>query len=305
MVLAVSTAMTVTMMSCGSSRSAMRASETGRVTTPKGQTASTGGGKNTGGSNAKTPATPPVRIDFSSIALTPSLERLLKEADSWIGTPYLYGGNDRNGVDCSGFVCQVFRNSIGVGLPRTSRDQHKYCRSIERETLEPGDLVFFTLRGGSTVGHVGIYIGNDQMIHASSSKGVVISSLLSNYYVVNYYGSGRVDSFYAMKSAEKKEPATKKATSKPKPGQPVQKPMAPKPEVKPEVKPQDMPPAVSPQVLPEVEFAETEVGTPSEPDRKEISRTIASRVSRIGHFATGGANANQETPADEPTDIFD
>lgn len=247
------------------------------------------------GKTATTSAKPakaaPAHIDFSKISLTPSLEKMLREADSWIGTPYLYGGNDRKGIDCSGFVCQVFRNSVGLSLPRTSREQQKYCREVDREKIEPGDLVFFTIRGGSTVGHVGIYIGDNMFIHASSSKGVVISSLSTNYYVVNYYGSGRVDQFVAMTAAEKSKSSksSKKSDSKPvaKPAsKPASKPVA-KPVAKPtpSVAPEPEQPLPTPQVVEEPQLAEVDEAAAEEANRNEVSRAIASRVSRIGKFS--------------------
>lgn len=128
---------------------------------------------------------------------------LIQEAQSWIGTKYVYGGNDRNGVDCSGFVLQVFNRALSIKLPRTSVLQHQFCDSISRSMLQPGDLLFFTVRGGTKVGHVGIYIGNDKMIHASSSKGVVISYISQRYYTDNFYGAGRVKALFAKKHQNK------------------------------------------------------------------------------------------------------
>lgn len=139
----------------------------------------------------------PQKIDMSEIK-SEATERLLKEAQSWLGTSYRYGGNDRSGVDCSGFVTQVFNKALGIALPRTSRQQQEYCTDIKQSELQPGDLVFFTVRGGQNVGHVGIYVGQGNMIHSSSSRGVIISSLNNNYYRTNYFSSGRVEPYYAM-----------------------------------------------------------------------------------------------------------
>lgn len=146
--------------------------------------------------------TPPQTIDIASIT-SPATASLLTEASSWLGTCYAYGGNDRNGVDCSGFVLKVFDNALNIKLPRSSDQQQQFCISIPRTDLQQGDLVFFTARSGGTVGHVGIYIGNGNMIHASSSKGVIISSLDQQYYLTNFYGAGRVDRFQAMLLNEK------------------------------------------------------------------------------------------------------
>lgn len=119
---------------------------------------------------------------------------LIKEAKKWLGTKYKYGGHSKNGTDCSGFVMEVYKATYDFKLPRTSRDQHEFCKKIKKSQLKVGDLVFFaTGKSKGRVSHVGIYIGNGEFIHASSSKGVVISKLDQNYYVRTYHSSGRVD----------------------------------------------------------------------------------------------------------------
>lgn len=130
---------------------------------------------------------------------------LVKEARRWIGTPYRYGGNDRKGIDCSGFVMSVFMDAAGVALPRTSATQAEYCREIPKKKLQPGDLVFFsTSTRGGKVSHVGLYIGNDKMIHASASRGVIESGLNENYYVTHYHSSGRVQAITVASTGGKK-----------------------------------------------------------------------------------------------------
>lgn len=296
LIAAVVTVTTLSLASCGVSRSSVSAP--GRPAAASGKTAPSP--KKSGSAGLRTSAAPEAKpaakIDFASIpSLTPTLERVLREADSWIGTPYLYGGNDRNGVDCSGFVLQVYLKAAEIALPRTSRQQQEYCRDLTRDQLEPGDLVFFTSRGSNVVGHVGIYIGNNQMIHASSSQGVVISSLQSNYYVQNYYGGGRIDRFYTMLTSERNGSEKKKPSSEKKKPTPVVKPTeSPRPTV---------------FEAPATEIAETPVEDSEA--RKEISSTIAARVSRIGNF-TGSNRATKSTKiivADEDeeelTDLFD
>lgn len=118
---------------------------------------------------------------------------LISEARKWIGTPYVYGGHSRKGTDCSGFLMEVFRECAGISLPRSSRDQQSYCHPIDREYLAIGDLIFFSSKSsGGRVSHVGMYIGEGRMIHASSSRGVVEDDLTSQYYVTYYRGAGRV-----------------------------------------------------------------------------------------------------------------
>ena len=128
--------------------------------------------------------------------LDPSASALVAEAKKWIGTPYRYGGHSRSGTDCSGFIMEVFRAAVNIELPRTSKEQHKNSTRIDAKQLEVGDLVFFATSGSSGgVSHVGLYIGDNNMIHASTSRGVMISGLSENYWVKNYHSAGRVAKF--------------------------------------------------------------------------------------------------------------
>lgn len=126
-------------------------------------------------------------------------ERIVKSARQWLGTPYRYGGQDRKGTDCSGMTMSLFRDVAGVAIPRNSGAQYEYCVSIGHEDLQPGDLVFFSGSKGGAVSHVGLYVGDRRMIHASGSRGVMESSLDETYWLTHYYGSGRVNAVtYAM-----------------------------------------------------------------------------------------------------------
>lgn len=183
---------------------------------------------------------------------------LLSEAESWIGVPYLYGGNDRNGIDCSGFVLQVYLKALKISLPRTSRQQNEYCTSVKRERLQPGDLVFFDTKRkiDGTVSHVGLYVGDGNMIHASTSKGVILTSIDSDFYSSRFLGGGRVEPFYAMKKKSEKtdmlasgnSPKAPK-TEKKKPAAETPKAAKPKPKTpKAEPRKQESPsPAVEPR----------------------------------------------------------
>ena len=118
---------------------------------------------------------------------------LVDEARKWLGTRYRYGGDSRKGTDCSGMTMQVYKKITGIKLPRDSRSQQSFTKRIKRTDLTPGDLVFFASKaGGSRVGHVGIYIGGGEFIHASSSRGVIISSLDERYYTSHFHSAGRV-----------------------------------------------------------------------------------------------------------------
>lgn len=139
-----------------------------------------------------------------ALASTPSLpdpaRRLMAEADRWLGTPYRYGDATRGkGADCSGFITQVFSDALAIKLPRNSARQREWCADIKggRAQAQPGDLIFFA-PGKKGVTHVGLYIGDGKMIHSSSSKGVVITSLDEAYYARSYHSAGRVEPFYAL-----------------------------------------------------------------------------------------------------------
>lgn len=120
---------------------------------------------------------------------------LYKEVADWLGVPYRYGGNNKNGVDCSGLVCQIYLTVYDKKLYRSSANMHdKNCRRIKKSQLETGDLVFFaTGKNRSKVNHVGIYLKDRKFVHSSSSRGVVISDIDDKYFVKTYVSSGRVE----------------------------------------------------------------------------------------------------------------
>lgn len=111
------------------------------------------------------------------------------------GTAYKYGGRDpESGLDCSGFVGHVFRQTTGVDLPRSASAISQIGRKIGVDELRPGDLVFFnTLRRAYS--HVGIYLGNNQFIHASSSRtgDVMVSDMTERYWSRRFNGARRLD----------------------------------------------------------------------------------------------------------------
>ena len=110
----------------------------------------------------------------------------------YIGVPYVFGGTTPKGFDCSGFIRYVL-GKVGIDLPRTSSDQYKTGKSVSKADLQPGDLVFFEKTYNKAgVTHSGIYIGNNNFISATSSKGIKIDSLSSTYWGPKYYGAKRV-----------------------------------------------------------------------------------------------------------------
>lgn len=118
-------------------------------------------------------------------------EFLISIAERTLGVPYKFGGNSFKATDCSGYVKLVF-NLIGIELPRSAREQFKVGQSIDRQDLSMGDLVFFQTYAPFP-SHVGIYLGNNLFIHASSfAKKVTINSL-NAYYLKRFIGAKRVE----------------------------------------------------------------------------------------------------------------
>ncbi|MBI2355113.1 MAG: C40 family peptidase [Deltaproteobacteria bacterium] len=119
------------------------------------------------------------------------VNKLKKSAYSFLGARYRFGGNSRKALDCSSFVQQVFREQQ-VSLPRTAREQFHVGDEVMRGDLRKGDLVFFQTYA-SFPSHVGIYLGNRKMIHASSrDRRVVISSMDTPYYLSRFLGARRI-----------------------------------------------------------------------------------------------------------------
>ena len=111
--------------------------------------------------------------------------------NSFIGTPYMWGGNSRWGVDCSGFTKSVYSEQ-GILLPRVSREQYQVGKKVDYQNLSFGDLIFFNKSGYGMITHVGIYVGNGRFAHSCCSKGVTISSLNKGYYKKRYTGAKRI-----------------------------------------------------------------------------------------------------------------
>lgn len=116
--------------------------------------------------------------------------RVIASSMDYIGVPYVFGGTSPYGFDCSGYVQYVFANA-GISLPRTADVQYEVGTPISTTDLVSGDLVFFsTYTYGAS--HVGIYLGENKFIHASSSRGVTIDSLGSSYWSSHYIGARRI-----------------------------------------------------------------------------------------------------------------
>lgn len=134
--------------------------------------------------------------DDESYEMPQLADSVLDLGRSLIGTRYRYGGTSvQSGFDCSGFVGYLFREEVGLELPRSTREMIKLdAPKVARADLEPGDLIFFNDRGRGRVSHAGIYLGDDQFIHSSSSRsgGVRIDSLDDSYWNRSYLQAKRV-----------------------------------------------------------------------------------------------------------------
>jgi cell wall-associated NlpC family hydrolase len=118
-------------------------------------------------------------------------QRLVEAGFQMLGVRYRFGGSGKSGIDCSGLVKNLF-SKFNIDLPRSSREQYKQGEIIDRNELEVGDLVFFS-SGGKTPTHVGIYIGNNQFLHAArKARQVIVSDLNKFWYSMRYLGARRI-----------------------------------------------------------------------------------------------------------------
>lgn len=136
----------------------------------------------------------PVQFKYA-ILLNQSVEKLTnlvlyRNIDDWYGTRYRYGGQSARGIDCSAFMQVLGQYTYGWKLPRTAREQFKLMTPIRREELREGDFVFFNTTGG--ISHVGMYLQNNKFIHSSSSQGVSVGDLNSQYWSRRFLGARRM-----------------------------------------------------------------------------------------------------------------
>jgi len=150
----------------GCAKSYPRYGSTGEIPRASGQSSNSGGSTNA----------------------TIKLGRILQE---YLGKPYAGRSKYDPGLDCSLFTSEVFKKYAGIQLPRTSEDQFKTGAPVNKDRLAFGDLVFFQTDGPG-VSHVGVFVGHDEFIHASSSNGIIISSLKEKYWSKRFMGGRRV-----------------------------------------------------------------------------------------------------------------
>ncbi|ATL49019.1 glycoside hydrolase [Chitinophaga caeni] len=118
-------------------------------------------------------------------------EKLFGFIDDWYGTPYRFGGNSKQGIDCSNFVNTMMASVFNLSLIGNSVQLYAKSARVQKKNLKPGDLVFFKIHH-RRISHVGVYLRNDRFVHASSSSGVMISDLNETYWKRYYAGAGRI-----------------------------------------------------------------------------------------------------------------
>ena len=128
------------------------------------------------------PLSPPVALNF---------DQFRESVESFLGTPYVWGGATRAGSDCSGFTSLVMKEN-GYAIPRTSQEQAKRGTPVSKENLRLGDLLFFDTKGAGSITHVGFYLGGNLVVHAASSKGVTMILFSDKYFLSRFLTARRV-----------------------------------------------------------------------------------------------------------------
>ena len=123
---------------------------------------------------------------------TEKTREFLNHIKYYLGTPYQYGGNSLQGMDCSGFVSVVFRESFEIEIPHNASQIYRQCQKLAPRELNLGDLVFFRTAKTKKIDHVGIYLVKNYFVHSSVSHGVVVSELTDKYYRSRFAGAGRI-----------------------------------------------------------------------------------------------------------------
>ncbi len=116
---------------------------------------------------------------------------LYSQVYNWVGTHYRYSGNTKKGIDCSGFVSEIYKKTYCIDLPGSSREMWPTVDPIEKCDLKEGDILFFKIKKGK-ISHVGVYLRNNKFAHASVKTGVIISDLDEAYYKKYFYKGGRI-----------------------------------------------------------------------------------------------------------------
>ncbi len=134
-----------------------------------------------------------VQVKITSLKTLPASKvkhALLQQYKAWKHTRYQLGGDSKRGIDCSGFTQTTFKSKFNITLPHNTTKQAKVGKKVRKNKLQVGDLVFF--KTGRNTRHVGMYLGKQEFLHASTSKGVVISTLSNAYWSHRYWKAVRI-----------------------------------------------------------------------------------------------------------------
>jgi lipoprotein Spr len=117
--------------------------------------------------------------------------KLYSFVDEWYGVPYKFGGKTKTGIDCSGFVSNLYTTVYNTPLQGTAESMFYQCKAIAKDKLQEGDLVFFKIEHDN-ISHIGVYLQNNKFVHASTKKGIMIDDLDEAYYKKYFYKAGKV-----------------------------------------------------------------------------------------------------------------
>jgi lipoprotein Spr len=117
---------------------------------------------------------------------------LYQNACEWIGVPYRYGGKTKKGIDCSSFACELYQSSYNSDVTGSAKELYNKSKPISKSDLREGDFVFFKIKK-KRISHVGVYLGDNKFVHASTNNGVMISDLEDPYYAKYFFKGGRLN----------------------------------------------------------------------------------------------------------------
>jgi lipoprotein Spr len=118
--------------------------------------------------------------------------KLYEAVDHWLGVKYKYASCTKSGIDCSCLVNALYKEAYSCNTPRDTRGLAEQIKKIDKDELKEGDLVFFKMKGTGKIDHVGVYLCDDKFVHASTKKGVMISSLTEEHFKKAYKLAGRL-----------------------------------------------------------------------------------------------------------------
>jgi cell wall-associated NlpC family hydrolase len=129
----------------------------------------------------------------SYFVLDPLMEKVETFIEEWWNVPYVYGGTTKRGIDCSAFTQRFYREIFNKKIPRTARSQYRAMKPVEKDSIQTGDLVFFSSKLSPSGWHVGVYLQNDSFVHAANRKeDIKISNLSEPSYQKSYKGARRL-----------------------------------------------------------------------------------------------------------------